>query len=50
MEETDCFGLDWVPSVDGAPSIEAKNRIATSKKILAVKNLPTKYFRVFSGC
>ena len=37
MEETDCFGLDWVPSVDGAPSIEAKNQIATSKKFLLWK-------------
>ena len=32
MEKTDCFGLEWVPSVDGAPSIEAKNQITETSK------------------
>ena len=44
MEKTDCFGLEWVPSVDGAPSIEAKNQIASSKTFLAVKTCQVNVF------
>ena len=44
MEKTDCFGLEWLPSVDGAPSIEAKTQIATLNRFVAVKTCLLKCF------